>query len=410
MSDGIATEIMARAARANEGDELTEEWMRTTDAKLVARAEAMYGSWEAALAQALMMACTQTVQTPTPSSAVPRKTIARPKVHAVNEVVAFDREPEEGWDGPIVMVAADRMVFQVNADRFSTAHQTPVTAQPFAPEGRALSIEVAMPNPGEDVVVALSNTGTAHSFDSRIVPHIEGHTLRASDVIGVASDESIVALMSRRQLRRSGRFVHVTVEGKIKASSIKDFGRGGPDRHGAQALLLSEQDAICTAFLERDKATRVFCASLAGNGIHFSARDVRTMGLKAQGVKAMAVGDDFDAVVGAFNTDGCQELVVLSAFGYGKRVALDEFRVQGRGGQGMILMRPHVDGDELAAIAPLSSLHQDLLVLTLGGHVARIAAPAIPAPGRSARGLPLVALPDGDRISTVCVLPGSGPA
>ena len=220
---------------------------------------------------------------------------------------------------------------------------------------------------------------------------------------------SIVAMWSRREMRRCNRFAHVTVGGKIKASAIKEFGRHGPDRYGVQALLLSDEDAICTAFLERERGTRVFCASLAGNGIHFSARDVRTMGLKAQGVKAMDLGDD-NTVIGAFNTDGCDELVVLSAYGYGKRVALEEFRVQGRGGQGMILMRPHLDGDELAAIAPLPSLNKDLLVLTRGGHVARIAATAIPSPGRSARGVRLLKMPEGDRVGVVSVLPGSGPA
>jgi hypothetical protein len=394
MSNKTLALILQRAASVERWAELRGSVVKDSAPVLFDAATEDFGSWANGLAAALHSVCHK--------KSTPEARTAPAAVEPVH-----DRVLQDGWDGPIFMVGSDRSVFHIKGDELPTVHRTPAPMVPFEPRGEPLTIELAVANPFEGMLVVVSETGLACTVDGRIVPHAKGVLRRAPDMAAVASDGRIVAVVDRVALRRGKRFVHVTVTGKIKASAVSDFGRG-PDRDGIQALLLGETDAIVSVFSQPDPEATFFCANLAGNGIHFLASDVRTMGLKAQGVRAMELNDDFDAICGAFCTAGCEQVLVLSAQGHGKRVSLGDFRVQGRGGQGMILMRPPA-GDELVAVVPIASLDNDVLIASAGGRVLRLAVNAVPLLDRSAKGVKVVAVASDDRISTTCPLPGSGP-
>lgn len=394
MSSKTIALILQRAARAQRWSDLRGSVVQDDAPGLFAAATEDFGSWSNGLAAALHSACAK----------APRE--ERRAAPAVEEV--HDRQPQDGWDGPIALVAADHRVFTLRGSELATVHGIPAKMGRLDVAQGPVTVRRALANPYEGMLVVVSDQGLACTVDGRIIPHLNGQARHASDLAALASDEGIVGMLDRTVLRRGQRFVHVTVGGKIKASAVADFGRG-PDREGVQALLLGQSDAIAAVFAQPDREASFFCANLAGNGIHFLASDVRTMGLKAQGVRAMDLSDDFDAVCGAFCTTGCEQMLVLSAGGFGKRVSLGDFRVQKRGGQGMILMRPP-QGDEVVAVLGLTSLDNDILIASAGGGLVRLAANAVPLLDRSARGVRVVDVPSDDRIATTCLLPGSGPA
>jgi DNA gyrase subunit A len=221
------------------------------------------------------------------------------------------------------------------------------------------------------------------------------------------SSDGVAAMLTRSGLRAGRRFIHATGGARIKASSVRDFGRGA-QINGMSAFLLAPGDSVVSAFVESQDHTAVFCANAAGNGIRFKFDDVRTMGLKAQGVKSMAIAE-FDAVVGAMPVGEEGQVLVLSAMGSAKRVPLSQFRIQGRAGQGMILMRPHLNGDELVRIFSVQSLNEDLLVWTQRGSVARIPIGRVALADRSSKGQDgCLRLDDGDRVAGGIILPGAG--
>jgi DNA gyrase subunit A len=258
----------------------------------------------------------------------------------------------------------------------------------------------------EGSLVIYSPSGQAWAVDERLVPDGDQTSRAASELAGLASGEPVQAMLLRRKLRGARRACHVTAQGRIKASDSADLIHA-MSREGAQAYLLADGDQAVAVFGQEGGQTTIFCAARNGNGIHFKASDVRTMGLRAQGVKAMELGED-DAIVGAAAARGKEQVLVLSQQGCGKRVSLEEFRVQGRGGQGMILMRPHLPGDGLAAMSLIGSLDEDVLVLTSRGRLARVAVTAFPLLGRSSRGEQVLALEGAEQVVSARALPGAG--
>lgn len=372
---------------------LTNDALIDADPILFRRARKVFGSWEDAVVAALCYTARGKKRRPS------RAEVVAEEVH--------QRVAQPGWDGLIVFATDDHLLFSMAGDALPTQHRLPATPELFGPQGDVARILVAISNPDEASLVFVSDRGLVYPISGRVVPEVGLPPRTVSDVTGMASSDNIAAVVHKDDLRGGTRFVHTTTAGKTKASSVHDFGRNLDS--GAVAFLLGDEDAVCSTFIQGREHTGVFCASSGGNGIHYSHSDVRSMGLRAQGVKAMALGE-FEALVGAEPINGEEQVVVLTAAGHGKRVSLREFRPQGRGGQGMILLRPHEQGDEVATIAVIRSLDSDVLVWTAQGTVARIAATAIPLLGRSQKAVGVLNLEAGDRVEGSCVLPGSGPA
>lgn len=404
----ILDQIIALARAATDTEALAWDRAHAVAPDLVSRAEAAFDSWEQALAAALVTAVRAPQRAATSVSSAQDDEDDSPSGRAPRSIPEpdFERVAQKGWDGPIAAYTTDGYLVHTRGEDLATAHELPAPLMPFGEDPRG--VEVLLANPREDTVLALSERGLVYAINGRVIPWLDANLRRPSDISGLASDERVTALMLREDLRAGFRFVHVTTAGKIKASAASDLVKQ-LDPNGAVALLLDDGDAIATAFVEMGRGTSMFCANVGGNGIRFDLEEVRTMGLRARGVKAMTL-EEFDAVADAFATASAEHFVVISAHGLGKRIAISEFRTQGRGGQGMILMRPprHLE-DEIAAVVPVNSRHEDILIGTLGGYVARIAVGAIPLMGRPQSGVPLVELAEGDRVYAACRLPGSGP-
>ncbi len=372
---------------------LTNDALIDADPALFRRARKAFGSWEDAVVAALCYTA--------------RGKKRRPSREEVVAEEHHQRQPQDGWDGLICFATADHCIFSVRGAELPTIHQIPATVVEFAPAGRTSKILAALSNPDEKSVVLFSDKGLAYPLNGRVVPEANLPRRTVGDVTGMPSTDSVATIVPRADMQGGKRFVHTTTAGKTKASSVHDFGRNIDS--GAVAFLLGPDDAVCSTFVEYRDHTGVFCASSGGNGIQYSNAEVRSMGLRAQGVKAMALGE-FEALVGAEPVTGEEQVVVLTMQGFGKRVSLREFRPQGRAGQGMILLRPHEAGDEVAVMAVVRDLDSDILIWTSEGRYVRLAATAIPLLGRSQKAVAVLDIDSGERVTGTHVLPGSGPA
>ena len=412
----LIARIIAFAKAAAEPDALAWDRVHDADTSLLEDAEEAFESWEQALGAALHHLAHQApvAVSPRPSSkrvsasdSSSKRSSSRPP-KALDEP-EFERVAQTDQGGPILVRTTDNYLLHIEGNALETAFEVPATPVPLGDADNRHGIELVRANPEEDFVLALTASGILYPINGAAIPNIDSKLVRPSDISAMASDEKIAALLLRNDLRSGQRFVHVSTAGKVKATQVKEIGRN-PDHSGTTALLLDEHDAIAAAFFQLDRNDAVFCANLSGNAIHFDLAEVRAMGLRARGVKAMAF-DEFDSIADAFAVGRATQFIVLSASGLGKRVDLEEFRPQGRGGQGMILMRPPrgVADDEIAALIPIISRNDDIIVGTLGGTIARIAASAVPLMGRPQSGVPILEVEEGDRVYTACRMPGSGP-
>jgi DNA gyrase subunit A len=142
----------------------------------------------------------------------------------------------------------------------------------------------------------------------------------------------------------------------------------------------------------------VLLCSKGGMSIRFKEDDVRTMGRVAAGVRGMDL-DEGDEVVGMtiLDKNQKQDLLSVTNSGYGKRTESEEYRIQTRGGKGIITMKTTDKNGEVIAVRAVSN-DDDLMVITDKGQVVRIRIREISTMGRNTQGVRLARLKEGEKV------------
>ncbi len=256
-----------------------------------------------------------------------------------------------------------------------------------------------------DGVFLFSDEGRYYGLLTRVVPEWMGDTpLRpyANILPHLNASERLLVPVSRRA-GVEGRIVHVTREGKGKATDAEEYGRN-LDQSGREGFLVNEGDVPVAVFGTRDGAT-VFCASAHGLGIHFEGEEMRSMGRKAVGVNVMKLDAEGDHIVNAFAGPNIEQLAVITEQGLCKRIAFDDFRTQGRGGNGMQVCKLN-DDDVVVGVVPCKA-SSDLVVTTSRFRVWRTEATSFDLMGRPAKGNRAFDLIGDERVIGLSVLPTS---
>lgn len=256
-------------------------------------------------------------------------------------------------------------------------------------------------------VFAFTNRGLYYGIIRDFVPsiHNQNHVASLLTRLDVQDGESIQAIATRRELdRKEYRLIHVTQFGKGKATNVKEYTQHY-EKQGREAFLLKDGDQPVSVLIGKE-FNGLFCASAQGQGIHMDAGELRTMGRKSVGVNVMKLNGEHDRIVSAFLTEGVEQLALITAQGYGKRIAFKEFRRQGRGGSGMQTLRLNT-GDSVVSVQPVSP-EEDIILTSTQGRVWRLPADWIPEMGRAARGKRIFELRDDEHVLGLSVVPCGG--
>ncbi len=195
-----------------------------------------------------------------------------------------------------------------------------------------------------------------------------------------------------------------TRKGNIKKTPLEAYSR--PRQGGINAIEIREGDALIEAKLTNGK-NEIILAIESGKAIRFNEQDVRSMGRGAAGVRGIRVDDaGGDAVVGMVcidPEDTTTSILVVSANGMGKRSALEDYRVQTRGGKGVKTISVTAKTGHLVAIKSVTD-NDDLMITTTSGVTIRTAADDLRVMGRATQGVKLIRLDEDDRIADVTVV------
>ncbi|MCB0523189.1 MAG: DNA gyrase subunit A [Lewinellaceae bacterium] len=198
--------------------------------------------------------------------------------------------------------------------------------------------------------------------------------------------------------------IFCTKLGQIKKTVLADYSR--PRQGGINAIGINEGDALIEAKLTNGK-NEIVVAIKSGKAIRFNEEDVRSMGRTASGVRGIRVSDDGkDSVVGMVCVDPedtSTSILVVSEKGLGKRSALEDYRVQGRGGKGVKTLNITDKTGELVAIKAVTD-EDDLMITTVNGVTIRTAASELRIMGRATQGVKLIRLTGSDNIADVTVV------
>src|SRR5262245_22204051 len=214
--------------------------------------------------------------------------------------------------------------------------------------------------------------------------------------IGIKPDERIAALVPVREFSEDQYVLFATKDGVVKKTRLSEF--GNPRSVGIRAINVEKGDELIDVQVTDGKNDIVF-ATCHGMSIRFHEKDVRDMGRTATGVKGIEL-DKKDHVIDMVVVRRKSTLLTVTEKGLGKRSELEEYRVQHRGGRGIItLKRSEKTGDIVALKEVLPD--DELMMITKKGIMIRVPVEGIRISGRNTQGVKIMNLTAGDTVVDV---------
>ncbi len=225
-------------------------------------------------------------------------------------------------------------------------------------------------------------------------------------LISMDKDEFVQSILSLKEFTKDKFVVMATRKGIVKKTELMAF--SNIRASGIKAIVFDEGDELIRARISGGQDD-IFMATRSGQSIRFSENDVRAMGRAARGVKGISLSKPDDEVVAMEVLPGDPEeakllrLLSVSSRGYGKRTPLDDYRVQGRGGSGIINLKT---GDKIGDLVSVRTVHQDddVIVITNRGQLIRTNVNSISEMGRATQGVRVIRVDDGEDVQGVAVV------
>lgn len=217
--------------------------------------------------------------------------------------------------------------------------------------------------------------------------------------IAITGEERVTATVSVKNIRGEGFLTMITRKGEIKRTALENF--ANIRANGLIAFDIEEGDELGWVLMTKGDE-HIILVTRNGMSIRFKETDARGRGRAAGGVKALTLKGD-DILMGADVVRPDATLLVVGENGYGKRTSLDDYRIQGRGGSGILTMNVT---EKTGKIISAEVVEDDdrLIVLTTLGQGIRVKVKEIRLVGRVAQGVKLINLKDGDSVRSIARL------
>ncbi|HZQ24816.1 MAG TPA: DNA gyrase subunit A [Terriglobales bacterium] len=283
-------------------------------------------------------------------------------------------------------------------------------------------------------ILIFTNTGRVYWLKVYEIPDIgaAGKGKHIGNLVSLQPGENVRTMLAVRNLEEEGRYIFfATRNGTVKKTELKEF--ANVRSIGINAIGIDQGDELVGVTLT-DGSQIIFLASHDGQAIRFDESDVRSMGRPAYGVRGMNL-DKGDYIVGMATTPkdvkkaeadlqnakakaGVPEatatdetipikgslILSVTENGYGKRTPADEYRLQGRGGSGVINVRTTERNGKVTGIAQVTE-ESEVMLISQYGKIIRMDSSTIRESGRAAQGVRLLHLEPGDRVAAAVVIP-----
>ncbi len=266
-------------------------------------------------------------------------------------------------------------------------------------------------------LLVFTNTGRVYWLKVYEIPDVgaAGKGKHVGNLVALQPGETVRAILPVRDLEEENKYVFfVTRQGTVKKTPLKDF--CNVMSRGIIAIGIDKEDELVGAQIT-DGNQILFLASHEGMAIRFHEDDVRSMGRPAFGVRGMDL-DKGDYIVGMAVTakekptrkqaeNGgavADRILSVTENAYGKRTDVDEYRLQSRGGKGVINVKTTSRNGKVVSIM-LVTEDSEVMIISQYGKIIRTETEQIRAAGRSTQGVRLLHLEEGDRVAAAVVIP-----
>ena len=240
-----------------------------------------------------------------------------------------------------------------------------------------------------DYLIFFTNTGKAHKIKAFEVPEAS-RTARgtpAVNFLNLLQRERITAVIPVKEFKEDKYLISITKDGTIKKTPLSQFDTNR--KAGLIAITLKDDDQLISVQQSSGKNDIIIVTKM-GKCIAFSEKDVRSMGRIAAGVRAIKLEKD-DEVVSMQLVDPNQELLVITQKGYGKRTKVEEYKLQARGGKGMLTYDKNKFNKTGELIgASVVDKDDEVLLINSDGIIIRIRAKEVSRSGRTTQGVKIM--------------------
>jgi len=223
------------------------------------------------------------------------------------------------------------------------------------------------------------------------------------NLINIESDDKVKAFICTQDLKdqdyiNNHYVIMATKQGQVKKTLLEQYSR--PRQNGINAITIREDDELLEAKLTTGQS-QVLIAVKSGKLVRFEESKTRPMGRSASGVRGITLADANDEVIGmvAVN-DMNSEILVVSERGYGKRSALEDYRITNRGGKGVKTLNITEKTGKLISINNVTDA-DDLMIINKSGLTIRMEVSDLRVMGRATQGVRLINIKENDSIAAV---------
>ena len=240
-----------------------------------------------------------------------------------------------------------------------------------------------------DYVLFFTNKGRVYRLKAYEIPE-SGRTARGTAIINLLQlqpEEKITAVITLKEFDENKYLFMATKQGIVKKTSISEY--QNIRKNGLQAINLREEDELIEVKIT-NKEKDIILVTKNGLCIRFNENDVRSTGRTSMGVIGMNLSYDDEIVGMQLNTQGTH-LLLVSEYGLGKRTAMEEFKVQNRGGKGVKCYKITEKTGNVVGVKAVNE-ENEIMMITTAGIVIRILCSQISEIGRITSGVKLMNL------------------
>ncbi|MCM3239608.1 DNA gyrase subunit A [Heyndrickxia oleronia] len=249
-----------------------------------------------------------------------------------------------------------------------------------------------------DTILFFTNKGKVYRAKGYEIPEFSrtAKGIPIINLLGIEKDEWINTMIRVEEFVDDSFLFFTTKRGISKRTPLTDF--ANIRTNGLIAIHLREEDELISVKLT-DGDRDIIIGTKNGMLIRFPEVDVRSMGRTATGVKGITLSGD-DEVVGMEILDESNDVLIVTINGYGKRTIASEYRIQSRGGKGLKTCNITEKNGGLIAVKTVTG-EEDLMLITAGGVLIRMAVGDISQLGRNTQGVKLIRLGEDEHVATV---------
>jgi DNA gyrase subunit A len=221
------------------------------------------------------------------------------------------------------------------------------------------------------------------------------------NLIQIPSDRKLAGVVPVKEFAEGRYVLMVTRKGVIKKTSLADF--QNIRSNGIIAINIDEGDELLDVVLT-DGTKRIFIATHNGFAIRFEEKNARPMGRATRGTRGIDLRpDDYVVSLCAVSADDSEKMLSVSEQGYGKQTPISTYRLQSRGGKGVINMKTTEKTGKVVAVFPVDA-DSEIMIITQQAKLIRLEADNIRKTGRSAQGVRLIKTDEGDMVTSASLV------